>query len=506
MKPFSTIYASNRDLYPLSQANTTLRPSPESHLSKRKVSDKARYFFHKKYNNRYIFILQLCLLFLFPVGLIAQSSVLDQYVAEGVQSNLALQQENQQLQQSVQDLKSAKSFFTPEVSFLADYTLANGGRDIIVPVGDLLNPVYASLNQLTDSQQFPQIENAEEQLFPNNFHDTRIGIRQPLFNTDIYYGYQAQKSLISVQEAKRDAYVRELTKEIKTSYYNYLKSQELLRIYDSTEVLLNELLRINQVLVKNNKATKDVVYSAQFELDDLESKVAEAERNQALAKSYFNFLLNRPLEEAIIVDTTITSEGAVTTDPTLTSSVNALQSQALAQREELNQLQSAIEANEAAIKLSKGAKVPDLSLGFFAGFQGFGYTFDEEQRYYLAQFQLAVPLFTGGRNNTRVQKATIEAARTRTQYEEVQAQIKVEVIEASRNLRAAQATVTAKTSALKSASERFKIIKRKYEENQALLVEYLDARTKFTNAATATAIARYDLLIRKAELERVAAL
>ncbi|MEM9981184.1 MAG: TolC family protein, partial [Bacteroidota bacterium] len=143
---------------------------------------------------------------------------------------------------------------------------------------------------------------------------------------------------------------------------------------------------------------------------------------------------------------------------------------------------------------------------FFAGFQGFGYTFDEEQRYYLVQFQLAVPLFTGGRNNIRIQKATIEAARTRTQYEEVQAQIKVEVIEASRNLRAAQATVTAKTSALKSASERFKIIKRKYEENQALLVEYLDARTKFTNAATATTIARYDLLIRKAELERVAAL
>jgi len=80
------------------------------------------------------------------------------------------------------------------------------------------------------------------------------------------------------------------------------------------------------------------------------------------------------------------------------------------------------------------------------------------------------------------------------------------VVDAHRNIQAARSTVIANEAAAKSAGESFKIIKRKYEENQVILVEYLDARTKFTNSQIGLVIANYDLLIREAELQRTLSL
>ena len=39
--------------------------------------------------------------------------------------------------------------FLPDISMNARYTVARGGRIIEFPVGDLLNPVYITLNMLT---------------------------------------------------------------------------------------------------------------------------------------------------------------------------------------------------------------------------------------------------------------------------------------------------------------------------------------------------------------------
>jgi hypothetical protein len=49
---------------------------------------------------------------------------LEDYVHEGMKSNLVLQQKNVSLQQAQQSLNLAKSYFLPTVNLLADYTPA----------------------------------------------------------------------------------------------------------------------------------------------------------------------------------------------------------------------------------------------------------------------------------------------------------------------------------------------------------------------------------------------
>ncbi|NJO25856.1 MAG: TolC family protein, partial [Bacteroidia bacterium] len=53
------------------------------------------------------------------------------------------------MENSLVALKEARSLFLPTTWFETQYTLANGGRTIDIPVGNLMNPVYKTLNQLT---------------------------------------------------------------------------------------------------------------------------------------------------------------------------------------------------------------------------------------------------------------------------------------------------------------------------------------------------------------------
>src|SRR3954470_7340240 len=93
----------------------------------------------------------------------AQSQVLEAYVQEGIKSNLQLQQEQLNYDKSVENLNLAKALFLPQLSANSSYSWAHGGRKITIPVGDLMNPVYSTLNQLTGTNAFPQIQNSNTQ-------------------------------------------------------------------------------------------------------------------------------------------------------------------------------------------------------------------------------------------------------------------------------------------------------------------------------------------------------
>ena len=82
-------------------------------------------------------------------GLKAQTDILEGYIRNGLDSNLALRQRSFDLQKALLDLKRAQSLFYPQAGFSSQYTLAHGGRTQSIPVGDLLNGVYSTLSSPT---------------------------------------------------------------------------------------------------------------------------------------------------------------------------------------------------------------------------------------------------------------------------------------------------------------------------------------------------------------------
>src|SRR6267142_5055153 len=190
----------------------------------------------------------------------AQSPILDAYIQEGLKNNLQLKQEQLSYERSIENLAQARALFLPYIGANASYQLADGGRKISIPVGDLVNPVYQNLNQINSAlnpgaPQYPMISNQTTNFLATDFHDSKVRIIQPLFNPEIYFNYKAQKELITVQQAQKKAYENQLKFEITSAYYQYLQSGDAMNILKNTRKILFELLKINQSLVANAKAT-----------------------------------------------------------------------------------------------------------------------------------------------------------------------------------------------------------------------------------------------------------
>src|SRR5579871_1755248 len=97
---------------------------------------------------------------------VSSQPVLDNYLRVGLDSNLALHQRNFDLQRAQLDLRRARSLFYPQAGFSSQYTLANGGRTQEIPVGDLLNGIYSTLNQLTGSNKLSPVTNQSIPFLP----------------------------------------------------------------------------------------------------------------------------------------------------------------------------------------------------------------------------------------------------------------------------------------------------------------------------------------------------
>lgn len=433
-----------------------------------------------------------------PMWLQAQSQVLENYIQQGLAANLALRNRELAVQQSEEQIRQAKGMMLPSVSFNATYTRALGGRSISLPIGDLLNPVYSTLNQLTQSNQFPQIENVKEQFLPDNFHDTRFRVVQPLYNTDLRYNKLLREQSAAIPQAAQAVHAHQLRYDIEQAYYRHLQTLEALRIYRASLGVVQELHRVTQRLADNHKVTRDAVYNTEYELSKIETEIVRAEKNVRLSANYFNFLLQRDLDAEIIADTALLQSGDLAPQP-----LEFYLQNALAQRQEPAQLAAAMQVNSTLLAMQESnRKLPNVGLAIDAGAQGFGYKFNGEQWYALAGLQLNWPIFSGYQKLSKEQETKLQGLELANQMELLRQQIQLQVAQNRHELTAALKSREQAQKAVESTRSAFRIVQRKYEENQAIQLELFDARNKLEAAEMSLSIARLEVLLREAELRR----
>ena len=428
-------------------------------------------------------------------------SLLESYVQEGLRNSLALKQESLEIEKAIENINQARALFYPRLTFSPTYSLALGGRKLEFPIGDLLNPVYSSLNQITKTDKFPQVQNVSQQLAPNNFHDTKLAFQLAIYDPQIKYNYLIQKNLVSVQEAKRKVLENEIRYNITTTYYQYLQTIEALKVYENARQTLNELVRLNQKLVANNVATKDVVIAAEYEISKLNQQVVLMTKNRELAKAYLEYLAQAPLppegefktsELKVAFDRSL----AIRQAPPLGAGglVGGL----------LLQLDNSIKVAESVVTLNeKVLKLPSVFVGGNAGFQGFGYTFTN-QSYAIAQFGLNWDLFKGYEKKSKIQQAKIQTEILKTKRLEVENQLELQVTQAFLEFQATRENLKLTEDAQAKAEAYFKLIDSKYKNGNVLFIEWIKAQNEVTAAQLQQTLAQFDVLIKKSLLDKVA--
>jgi len=425
---------------------------------------------------------------------ISAQSRLDLYISEGLESNQSIHQHNFMLEKSIYALGEAKSLFKPNVSFSTTYTKADGGRTIDIPVGDMLNNVYSTLNQLTGTNAFPQLQNRNEQLNPDNFYDAKFRINQPILNAEISYNKKIKSRQIDLQKTEVQLYKRELVKEIKTSYYNYLKAVNAEKIYLSYRKLVLEGERVNKKLFDNGKINRTAVIRSKNELSKIDASIVTAQKTKESAQFYFNFLLNRPLSDSISVDeiTTLPEQ-----DLSLMDNVSA--------REELSKLKIAKGINEDLTGLAKSYLIPKIGASMDLGSQAFDWKFNKQSRYYLLGVSLQWDLFASGKNTNRIKQAVAEQHAIESQTGYVEQQLLTELRVRQANMLSAIAQYQAAQSQLTTSQTYYKDVALMYKEGMAIYIELLDAQNQWVDSQLQANIALFDTWISYSAIERAAA-
>jgi outer membrane protein TolC len=422
--------------------------------------------------------------------------VLNEYIRYGIENNLSLQQKQSGYQKSIEALNEARGLFYPNISFNARYTVSEGGRVIDFPVGDLLNPVYSTLNNLTASNMFSMVENQQIQFLRPIEHETKLRLTQPVFNPEIYYNSKIKKELTILEDADINQYKRELIAEIKKAYYNVTTAEGIVSMLYDTRKLLAENVRVNKKLVENDKITLDYLYRSETELSKFDQDLQDAEKNRKIANAYFNFLLNRPLTDSIIIQ-------QPSTWPALSDFTADYSRIALENREELKKLSNYSNISELQAGMNQSGKLPDLFVVVDYGFQGTEYRFNKNQDYVQASAILSWNLFSGFQNKAKIRQSLLEKEIIGKKLEEAKKQIGLQVINTMNELLSAEKGIIAAEARVKNAREGFRLVSRKYEEGQASLIEFIDARTTLTQSEENLIISRFKYLSCFAEFEKV---
>jgi len=433
----------------------------------------------------------LFLLLALPVW--GQKSTLDDYINTAFQQNITLQQKTIQVEKAMIALKTAQSLYQPSVAFQGGYQTGEGGRSIAFPVGDLLNPVYSTLNALTKSTAFPQIANVETNFFPRDFYDVKVQTTMPLFNKDISYNKQIQEQTLSLQREDVTLYKRELVKQIKTAYYNYLLSLGLMKVYENSLNLALEGKKVNEKLLANGKGLPAYLLRSDSEIANIQAQIADAAKQSQAAQYYFNFLLNRELRAEIRIDFEV--EKALTAVYAFTPGV----------REELSLLNKSINLQETVLKMNESFYLPKVNGFVNLGSQSTLNNISSKSGYYFLGLQMDIPIFSGKRNLYKVKQTQLDIASAKNSLDLSTKQFNMATEIAQKNVQSSLVSFQASTKSYEAASAYLRLIEKGYKEGVSTYLETVDARNQWMNAQINYQLKQFNVLIAAAAYEREAA-
>ncbi|WP_374679927.1 TolC family protein [Hydrocarboniphaga effusa] len=429
----------------------------------------------------------------------ARAESVESWVIASLASNLSLQAESASVESALAAIDLARSALRPNLALQARYSRTEGGRVIELPIGDLINPAYETLNELTaasgDPTTFPAVENQRFMLQREREQDTALSMSLPLWAPALRAQLRASTANAGAADSRREVLARTLVRDTRQACYSVLRAQVDIDNLSAAEISLAENLRATRLLLEAGRSTREPVLRAEAERLETEQRLIEARNTLRQAQRYLNFLVNRTLDSPVSVeiseaDQLLAHSARFDSDPT-----------AKAQRAELRQAEQSIVAADARLAGARAENWPTLSLDARYGVQDSSYDVGRDDDLATVSLTLSWTLFDGGARKARQAQAMLSGQQLRQQREQLRQQVELEQRRArdeastqAQALRSAQARSAAADEALRIAGKR-------REAGSLTQLEYFDARRALTDAQSAEALARYRHLASLAELE-----
>ncbi len=425
-------------------------------------------------------------LVLFPSVPVAAADAVDfpGAVERALRNNAAVSAAGYEWTSAQKGAEAARGDYLPKLSLEGRFVRTN------VPA----EAFALKLNQkrLLDSD-FSDVSNFNEPA-PVNDYITQFTLEQPIFAPRAYHGMEmasreAEATGFDMARKKEEAVFRVLS-----AYLRVLTAKEYVRVAEQGLTDARENLRIAEVMEKAGMGLASDVLRARVFLATAESAQVTADSRHALAQAGLGLAMGEPRGARVDAAAPVPS----LPDP---GSLEERIASVDANRFDLRAFSLRLENADANVTLRKSDYLPTLGVTGTYRLDGQDGVFSPDNRTWNVGVGLTWNLFDGLSREAEVGKASAERERAREYYrgaadiaafEVTQAYLAVE--EASRRVEIARAAVAA-------AEEGTRLVKARYENQLARMIDLLDAQTA-QNAARADLVrAENDLLQSRAQLE-----
>jgi len=399
----------------------------------------------------------------------------------GLDNNVILRQESNNLEVSLANRREAKALYAPGVGAYLNAQKING----------------LQIDQVTGD---PSRDNTD-------VANVTVGARYVLFDglNRLYTNKQTQSQLES-QQYLVDRTEQDIIYTVGSQFLQVLMDKEILRISNiNLEAQATTLEQIKGFVEAGTRSLSDQL-DQEATVSQIEVEVIRAENNLRLDKAIFTqTLLLEPGIEIDVTDPEWSSESILVQNYNLDS----LYGQALTNRPDYKKAITDQEAASATINMARSLQYPTLE--FFGGV-GSRYTSLETQTDFAKQIfesnyvfnyglELNIPIYQRNRATAQKVRAKMAYENSKLLEKDLRLMIFREIQTAYLNFQAAKKEYFAAEKQYNAAQEAYNIQKERYEVGVGTLVELSRSTWTLVDGAASRAQARYTLLFQKVILD-----
>jgi outer membrane protein len=392
----------------------------------------------------------------------------------------------------------ARSGFLPSIDFDIRYSKTFGGQDL----GDLINPAYQALNQLTGSEQFPTNISLRLPLAL----EAKIRIAQPVYVPAITINSKLAALGTEARHLAQKIRQREIVAAVRKAYLALQATDSVVDVLAKTRPLLVESLRVSELLIAAQSSTPDTALRAKAALAAHDQKRKEAELAAATVHRQLQILLAEtpsPRRSAVEREETASTSMHLQQGPKWNAvGLAELHALALSRRSELSlsQLETAVATQQG--RLARSETLPTLVAVADLGVQSNSIDVSWDDRYAMLSLVASWNGFNGGATTAKRQRANIAEKKCLLSKQQQQRVIVNEVTNAFEAVQLSESSIATLQTRIESESAAYQILTARYAAGSAAQIDVLSAQSSLISAQIEQVIARTQLQQQLVELAR----
>ena len=334
-----------------------------------------------------------------------------------------------------------------------NYGAINADRDLIDAKKQKWETIATGLPQITgaigyQNQLIQPVSQIPAEFFPDGEPGTFVPVvfgqpqqanasatlRQQIFDGSYIVGVQATKAFLSYSQNNKEKTDLEVIKAVTEAYGNVLLAEESVLIFEKNKANLEKNLFETTKIYENGLGDEESVEQLQITLSSVENQLKNALRLKNITLQMLNLLMGISIEAPTKLEDNLDKLTQQQIDTALLESEFNIESNV--------DFKLATNLNEQRYyewKLAKSRALPTLNAFVNYGANSFanGFDFlDNGQEWFESSvlgFDLSIPIFSSGRRSAGTARAKIALEKAKTQLNEAEEQIRLQLESAKSN-------------------------------------------------------------------------